>query len=397
MIVGTAITASLVCHYVPSVYRATGLSNPWLPVLFALAGGTMSIMTRITPPSHTNRFAILQLFDISFYGAAIASMSALSLPPARFGFIGFYGVMCLRWAMFYQTSLLGIIAVGLMPGVVLFILGIDGVSWIIFAFAVALFAAVSNATRDRRARSARQLRRFELVRDLDALLQQPHGGDAADSDMAATFIHRIKNELVPTSMVLSDLRGEVTLTARQDIQLQEAIVSINSSVTEIEQFLRQLRSRSSVAETVSLLELKEHLESRFDPRRVNVGEFAADFIDGSLDRLFPAFENLVRNALEAGASRVNISQCQSTTGDVEIHVEDNGPGMPRKVIDQLFMPFNTSGKKSGVGLGILLAARCVQSCNGYLRLEWTGSDGTVFCFSFHRSRLSNALDLSPPA
>ena len=48
--------------------------------------------------------------------------------------------------------------------------------------------------------------------------------------------------------------------------------------------------------------------------------------------------------------------------------EDNGPGVPAALREQIFNPFFTS-KKDGVGMGLAIVAKIVDDHGGWIRLE----------------------------
>ena len=59
-------------------------------------------------------------------------------------------------------------------------------------------------------------------------------------------------------------------------------------------------------------------------------------------------------------------------GEVVVSVEDDGPGIPADIADQLFQPFVTAGKKNGMGLGLALSRKTVLSHGGDLWAERMG-------------------------
>src|SRR5579863_10431509 len=65
------------------------------------------------------------------------------------------------------------------------------------------------------------------------------------------------------------------------------------------------------------------------------------------------FFNLIANALEAmpGGGQLHVA-CRRANRYVLIELEDTGPGIPRRIRDQLFEPFVTAGKQDGLGLGL---------------------------------------------
>jgi signal transduction histidine kinase len=110
------------------------------------------------------------------------------------------------------------------------------------------------------------------------------------------------------------------------------------------------------------------LDSRIDARL----ELHAD-----RDQFYRVLLNLVRNAFEAGASRVTI-YAHAEVSQVIIEISDNGPGLPTRVRGQLFQPFTGSTRTGGSGLGLAIARDLMRGHGGEIDLVRTGDDGTLF-------------------
>lgn len=113
------------------------------------------------------------------------------------------------------------------------------------------------------------------------------------------------------------------------------------------------------------------------------------------DLLPKAFENLLRNSVEHGstsprssstpgdaseradAASVRVAVSASVTGDsVEVRVEDDGPGVPESLREDLFAPtIDRLDEESRLGTAIV--GRIVEQCGGDVELTETGPDGTV--------------------
>ncbi len=79
--------------------------------------------------------------------------------------------------------------------------------------------------------------------------------------------------------------------------------------------------------------------------------------------------NLVRNAMEAGASRVVVSLEQSGE-DAVIRVQDDGHGIAIDVAEKIFDPFfSTRQAEGGTGLGLSLSQSIVTRWGGALSLD----------------------------
>ena len=61
---------------------------------------------------------------------------------------------------------------------------------------------------------------------------------------------------------------------------------------------------------------------------------------------------------------------------IELHIEDNGPGIPEELLDRIFFPL-VSGREGGSGLGLTLAQTFVQQHQGTIECE-SAPGRTVF-------------------
>jgi signal transduction histidine kinase len=89
-------------------------------------------------------------------------------------------------------------------------------------------------------------------------------------------------------------------------------------------------------------------------------------VEGDSVLLEWAVEALVKNAIDALAGRgghVHLSARALPEGQVRVRVEDDGPGVPLKLRNEIFEP-GFSTKKKGWGIGLSLARRIVRDSHG---------------------------------
>ena len=95
------------------------------------------------------------------------------------------------------------------------------------------------------------------------------------------------------------------------------------------------------------------------------------------DQLYRAIANLVLNAFQAGATKVTVA-AEADADTVSIEIADNGPGLPPRVREHLFEPFQGSARVGGTGLGLAIARDLMRGHGGDAALVRSGADGTVF-------------------
>ncbi len=105
---------------------------------------------------------------------------------------------------------------------------------------------------------------------------------------------------------------------------------------------------------------------------------------GDREQLIQALLNIAHNAAQALAERIAAGDAQITFRTriarqvtfgkqryrlaLELHVVDNGPGVPDSIKDRIFYPL-VSGREGGSGLGLTLAQTFVQQHHGLIECE----------------------------
>ena len=101
--------------------------------------------------------------------------------------------------------------------------------------------------------------------------------------------------------------------------------------------------------------------------------------------------DVAQNALEAGATRIEISIEEDLKADrLIIRVADNGHGMSGEFLEKVLDPFVTTRTTRQVGLGLPLLAAAARWCNGYFDIRSKEGEGTVVTATFQHSHIDRA-------
>jgi len=90
-----------------------------------------------------------------------------------------------------------------------------------------------------------------------------------------------------------------------------------------------------------------------------------------------------RRALASSAGQpyepiVSVST-KKVDGKIEIHVKDNGVGIPQKIVDKIFQPFfTTKPTGQGTGLGLSLSYDIIKAHGGEIKVETKEGEGSEF-------------------
>jgi two-component system NtrC family sensor kinase len=100
-----------------------------------------------------------------------------------------------------------------------------------------------------------------------------------------------------------------------------------------------------------------------------------------LNLLNNAFYSVMQKKKQVEESYVPIVSVftKKVDGKIEIHVKDNGVGIPQKVVDKIFQPFfTTKPTGQGTGLGLSLSYDIIKAHGGEIKVESKESEGSEF-------------------
>jgi len=231
--------------------------------------------------------------------------------------------------------------------------------------------------------------------DMQAKLQKMLGEQKhlADLGLAVSKINHDMRNTLASAQLLSDRLSQVKDPAVQAFapKLLRAIdraasyskgVLAYGRTQEAPPSRRKIRLRQLVDEVYELLGVEP-------ADVVFVNEVGADFeIDADPEQLYRVLSNLCRNAVEAMRSDRDPALVRRLTVSAErqgsvsrVLVEDTGPGLPPKALENLFMPFRGSARSGGTGLGLAIAQELVRAHTGSVELVESVGGHTVFAVS----------------
>ncbi len=205
--------------------------------------------------------------------------------------------------------------------------------------------------------------------------------------MAAMLAHEIRNPLAGINGAAQLLAMSATDEDQELTQLiQDEIKRIGDLVARVEQF-GDLRPASREAVNIHdvLDRAKRAATAGFATHARFVEEYDPSLppVAGNADQLIQVFLNLFKNAAEAipevGGTitiktafrqgvRLQLSGQKSESLPLEVTITDNGTGIPKNLIDDIFDPF-VSSKAAGTGLGLSLVSKIIADHGGVVECD----------------------------
>jgi nitrogen fixation/metabolism regulation signal transduction histidine kinase len=102
---------------------------------------------------------------------------------------------------------------------------------------------------------------------------------------------------------------------------------------------------------------------------------------GDVELIEQVIINLLKNAIDASKDRdeptVTITTGRNKSGKCKITVADNGVGIEKEKLEQIFVPFYTT-KEEGSGIGLSLSRQIMGTHKGRISVQSKVGEGTVF-------------------
>ncbi len=215
--------------------------------------------------------------------------------------------------------------------------------------------------------------------------------EAAWKEMAKQIAHEIKNPLTPMKLSIEhfvqtfrpddpDYRAQLEDFRKIMIEQIEALNRIATSFSEFTKIGELQMEEHDLLETIDttagLFPGMVHWTANKSPVVVRMDKI----------RIKQALINIIKNARQAHPhpeeARVNI-QVTDYEKYVEIVIDDNGPGIPPEILENIFEPKFTT-KSSGAGLGLAIVKRIIENHGGWIKAENRPEGGARFIIHLPR-------------
>ena len=213
--------------------------------------------------------------------------------------------------------------------------------------------------------------------------------EGAWKEMARQVAHEIKNPLTPMKLNIQHLQRtwsdkspnledtfeRVTKVLIEQIDSLSRLSSEFSSFAQMPQVeFTPCSIRKVLSSTIYLFEKSENI----DLESVLLGEETMVYADE--EQLSRAFSNVIKNAIQSipeerkGHIAVHM---EIDEGQVVIRISDNGSGIPKDEQKKIFVP-NFSTKTSGMGLGLAITKKIIETTGGSISFVTEKEKGTTF-------------------
>ena len=246
-------------------------------------------------------------------------------------------------------------------------------------------------------------RKVEELDDSAELLAQ-NEREVAWREMARQVAHEIKNPLTPMKLNIQHLqRAKEERDSRYDDlfdrvtkTLVEQIETLSNIATGFSNFAQIPTAKSEAFNIVEVLKKSITLfEGNQASIVLNLNGLDEVFIIADHEQLSRMLINLIKNAIQSiPADRKGIIEVELATTDTDtiISIKDNGSGIPREVRKRMFQP-NFTTKTSGMGLGLAIVRKIVETFHGRIWYETELDKGTTFHVKFPLTTLPLIEDL----
>lgn len=249
--------------------------------------------------------------------------------------------------------------------------------------------------RDLTEREESQARLQEIQTELARLARLNELGE-----MASTLAHELNQ---PLAAIANYSQGSTRILSARDEPwlepLKGALSEIGAQSLRAGQIIRQLREfvmRGATEEAPE--DIRKLVEEAGALALVGSREQGVrsvfDFVPGAemvlTDRVQTqqVLINLMRNAMEAmrESQRKELVVRTEPAGDfVAVEVSDTGPGISEDIAAELFKPFVTT-KAGGMGIGLSISKRIVESHGGKISVRRNSNGGATFRFTLPANR-----------
>ena len=210
--------------------------------------------------------------------------------------------------------------------------------------------------------------------------------ESSQNKLFRVMTHEIMNTVAPIAS-LSD-----ALLTEEGVDVKAGLETISASSKDLIRFVESYRSMTQAQPPVRKAVMVDELMDRvLLLNKAKIAEQGATLtyqantpdllIYADEGQIMQVFNNLIKNAVQAGATSIRITADLNSEDQTVLRVANNGKAIPLRQVEEIFVPFYTT-KPNGTGIGLSLSKQIMVKHNGKLILEQSDSQITIFSLIF---------------
>ena len=198
--------------------------------------------------------------------------------------------------------------------------------------------------------------------------------------LTSGIAHELNNRLTPI-LGFADLINAQKLGDKDRNRLSVIINAANSAKSIVESLLKFSRNKPPEKVIFDMRDIIKRVLSLYAPTVKKRGiRLIADegpeplFVRADMNCMEQVLVNFINNAIDAIGSEPGTIWLKAGLheGNVQVSIEDSGPGIPEEIITRIFDPFfTTKAKDKGTGLGLSICYGIISDHKGEISLENT--------------------------
>lgn len=233
-------------------------------------------------------------------------------------------------------------------------------------------------------------KQVKIITFNDVTREMENNENESWSRLIRVLTHEIMNTVTPIASLSSALSQNIGDYSSEDIS--SALSTISSSSEGLISFVQSYRSLTHLSAPVrKAFYFKDIAADTINIAHTNWPDVTVTYSEHPTDIILYAdpgqisqvINNLVKNAAQAGASKIDISAEIDKREQTVINVCNNGEPISKASQEQIFVPFYTTKGASGTGVGLSLSRQMVRLNGGTIKLtSSTEAGGTIFTLIF---------------
>ena len=242
-----------------------------------------------------------------------------------------------------------------------------------------------------------QGKEVKIITFNDITREMVHNEEVSWNKLIRVLTHEIMNTVTPIASLSNMLADNVAQAKEGEPlnheELKTGLDTIASSSNGLIKFVNSYRSLTRISSpTKKAFYLRELIDKVESLVHEQLYQMSANFtyteksddilLYADADQLSQVMVNLVKNALQAGATQIDFTAEINFAESVIVTVSNNGSPISKDNQEEIFVPFYTT-KQEGTGIGLSLSRQIMRLHNGSIKLLRSDDHGTIFELQFH--------------